>query len=246
VTIVLPADYNIDPTGVGRMLGLTDMGETKQRLAAEAEADRQAEQASVQPDELAALGKRIDGLEAAVLQLVDVTGRLVEVKAAQVPAGPVTGALASPDAAATAAPAGAGADAPAEQASTAPAATAAAAAAQPVVQEEAMQPAARADNASFTLAPGQGIEIKLVMQKDAQANFAWMSEGGPVNFDLHGDGPGGNKISYEKGRGVDAKRGTLVAAFDGNHGWFWRNRGEQPVTVTLQTRGYYSEIKGLP
>ena len=42
VTVVLPAEYGIDPTGVGRMLGLTDMGETKQQLAAEAEADRVA------------------------------------------------------------------------------------------------------------------------------------------------------------------------------------------------------------
>jgi hypothetical protein len=36
VTIVLPAEYGIDPTGVGDVLGLTEMGETKQRLAQEA------------------------------------------------------------------------------------------------------------------------------------------------------------------------------------------------------------------
>ena len=41
VTVVLPAEYNIDPTGVGGMLGLAEMGEIKQQLAAEAEADRQ-------------------------------------------------------------------------------------------------------------------------------------------------------------------------------------------------------------
>lgn len=40
VTIVLPAEYAIDPTGVGRLLKLTEMGEIKQQLAAEAEADR--------------------------------------------------------------------------------------------------------------------------------------------------------------------------------------------------------------
>ncbi|HEV7257316.1 MAG TPA: transmembrane anchor protein [Bosea sp. (in: a-proteobacteria)] len=40
VTIVLPAEYAIDPTGVGRMLKLTEMGEIKTQLAAEAEADR--------------------------------------------------------------------------------------------------------------------------------------------------------------------------------------------------------------
>jgi hypothetical protein len=40
VTIVLPAEYAIDPTGVGKMLKLTEMGEIKAQLAKEAEADR--------------------------------------------------------------------------------------------------------------------------------------------------------------------------------------------------------------
>lgn len=40
VTIVLPAEYAIDPTGIGRMLKLTEMGEIKTQLATEAEADR--------------------------------------------------------------------------------------------------------------------------------------------------------------------------------------------------------------
>lgn len=40
VTVYLPAEHAIDPTGVGRVLGLTEMGEIKKELAAEAEADR--------------------------------------------------------------------------------------------------------------------------------------------------------------------------------------------------------------
>jgi hypothetical protein len=40
VTMVLPAEYAIDPTGVGRVLGLTEMGQIKVQLAEEAEADR--------------------------------------------------------------------------------------------------------------------------------------------------------------------------------------------------------------
>ncbi|WP_122073869.1 transmembrane anchor protein [Pseudophaeobacter sp. EL27] len=39
-TIVLPSEYGIDPTGLGRMLGLTEMGEIKVQLEQEAEADR--------------------------------------------------------------------------------------------------------------------------------------------------------------------------------------------------------------
>ncbi|MFT0633629.1 transmembrane anchor protein, partial [Pseudomonas sihuiensis] len=39
VTVVMPSEYAIDPTGVGRVLGLTQMGEMKEILAEEAAAD---------------------------------------------------------------------------------------------------------------------------------------------------------------------------------------------------------------
>lgn len=58
----------------------------------------------------------------------------------------------------------------------------------------------------------------------------------------HGDSVG-RSISYEKGRAVASDDGDLVAAFTGNHGWFWRNRGEADVNLVLRTRGDYSEIK---
>ena len=47
VAVVLPAEYGIDPTGVGRVLRMTEMGDIKQQLAAEAAAD--AAVASVPP-----------------------------------------------------------------------------------------------------------------------------------------------------------------------------------------------------
>lgn len=40
LTVVLPAERAIDPTGIGRLLQLTEMGEIKKQLAEEAEADR--------------------------------------------------------------------------------------------------------------------------------------------------------------------------------------------------------------
>ena len=92
------------------------------------------------------------------------------------------------------------------------------------------------------LTPGEGAEIKLRMQAGDKAEYHWVVEGGMVNFDTHGDG-GGRSISYEKGRGVPQDEGALVAAFTGNHGWYWRNRGEANVTVLLRTGGVYSDIK---
>ena len=49
-TVVLPAEYGIDPTGVGRKLGLTRMGEIKTRLAKEAAADAAADAAAAAAD----------------------------------------------------------------------------------------------------------------------------------------------------------------------------------------------------
>jgi hypothetical protein len=43
---VLPAEYGIDPTGVGKRLGLTQMGQLKQQLALEALEDLQADSAA--------------------------------------------------------------------------------------------------------------------------------------------------------------------------------------------------------
>ncbi len=80
------------------------------------------------------------------------------------------------------------------------------------------------------------------MNENAEAQFLWSVGGGKLNFDLHGDGDG-KSISYEKGRCVEGDEGTLKAAFTGNHGWFWRSRNRKDVTVTLNVKGEFQEIK---
>jgi hypothetical protein len=177
-TVVLPAEYGVDPTGIGRVLGLTEMGEIKTRLAKEAAEDAAA-----------------------------------TVAAPPAAANPV----ASPGAVAPTAP---------PTVPTVPATSG---------------PNWR-DEMSFTLTPGQGTEIKLKMKEGEKALYAWSVQGGVVNFDTHGDGSG-RSISYEKGRSVASDDGELIAAFTGNHGWFWRNRGQADVTVVLKTGGDYSDIK---
>jgi hypothetical protein len=46
VTIVLPAEYGVDPTGIGRLLGLKEMGDIKMALAKEEAAHAAAEAAA--------------------------------------------------------------------------------------------------------------------------------------------------------------------------------------------------------
>lgn len=49
VTIVMPAEYGIDPTGIGARLGLKQMGEIKQQLIRE-DAAHAASEAPAAPD----------------------------------------------------------------------------------------------------------------------------------------------------------------------------------------------------
>ena len=169
VAVVLPSEYAIDPTGIGRQLGLTRMGEIKAQLAEEAAADATAGAAPV---------------------------------------------------------------APASQAAPAKVATVGAAAEAP-----------RSDTMKLTLAPDQGAEIKATMAKNARLTFNWSVEGGRVNFDTHADAPGIDYHGYGKGKETAGESGELVAAFDGKHGWFWRNRSAGPVTITLRTEGAYTDLR---
>ena len=52
-----------------------------------------------------------------------------------------------------------------------------------------------------------------------------------------------SRAASSPGRGVASDDGVLEAAFNGSHGWFWRNRGDAPVTITLRTAGDYAQIK---
>ncbi len=164
VTVVLPAEYAIDPTGAGRLLGYSEMGEIKEQLAAEAAADEQ------------------NAVVEEVRSLADNSG-------------------------------------------------------------SGSEAATRTDVTELTLAPGEGAEVKAVMAEGASLQYEWSVQDGHVNFDTHADAPGISYHGYGKGRESTGEAGTLVAAFDGSHGWFWRNRSGATVTVTLKTDGSYSDIK---
>jgi len=189
VTVVMPSEYAIDPTGVGRALGLTQMGEVKIQLAEEARADEAAAQT---PTPLPA-----ENIAAA-------------------PAAPPT--------------------------TTATPAEVIPAPEQPAAPEQA----ALQHEMSITLSPNQGAEVKLEMKQGAKVNYSWTANGGVVNYDTHGDpynAPRDFYHGYGKGRSTAEDSGVLEAAFDGKHGWFWRNRTSKPVTVTLRTQGDYISIK---
>jgi hypothetical protein len=105
------------------------------------------------------------------------------------------------------------------------------------------------DSMAITLKPTEGIEVKMTMRTGERARYAWTTDGGEVYFNMHGEPPDPPKdfAAHRYGKGTSAgESGELVAAFDGVHGWFWRNRTDVPVTITLRTGGEYlvlSELK---
>lgn len=189
VTVVMPSEYAIDPTGMGRALGLTQMGEVKLQLAEEAAADAAA------------------GNPVSVAIVPTAVAQPAQVESVSPPA-PVTETA--------------------------------------VTQEPVPEPSGQQHEMSITLAPNQGAEVKLEMVKGAKVSYHWTANGGQVNFDTHGDpynAPRDFYHGYGKGRATPEEKGVLEAAFDGKHGWFWRNRTNKPVTVTLRTEGDYIAIK---
>ena len=103
------------------------------------------------------------------------------------------------------------------------------------------------DVMEFVIAPDEAIEIKLEMKKGSIAKYKWTTQNGGLNYNLHGDGYNGSQksISYKKGRMTNSDSGEFKSEFDGYHGWFWRNRNNESVTVTLETFGDYILIKQM-
>ncbi|MBY3625732.1 transmembrane anchor protein [Acinetobacter sp. CUI P1] len=176
VTCVMPAEYAIDPTGMGKVLGLTKMGEIKQSLAEESENGINFQQ---------------------VVNNSDLVATEISTEVA-------------------------------------------------TENDQMIMPAINKESISIELKPGQATEVKLTMPQSASVNFDWKAVGGGLNYDTHGDpvnAPKGFYHGYGKGKNETTQQGVLKAAFDGKHGWFWRNRTENPVTVTLLVEGQFSEMK---
>lgn len=192
VTTVLPAEYGLDPTGVGRYLGLTTMGEIKVSLAQE----KSLESAQEDTAAIATETVVIESPALAAISIVDST----ESKDAlpKVLDKPVT---------------------------------------------TASSVSIESDQKVVTLKPGEATEIKLSMKTGATVTYEWLVAGGDVNFDTHGDSPTLDYYGYGKGLKAKGDSGVLEAAFDGNHGWYWRNRSVGTVTITLNTQGDYQSIK---
>jgi hypothetical protein len=174
VTIILPAEYGIDPTGIGAAMGLTQMH---------------------------APGK--------TLEIVDVIGGNEAYREVEIPDFGQPVPLPNPA----------------------------------VHQDERHAPETR--TVQLTLPPEGETEIKTALDTGKVILYSWKVDRGQIYSDFHGHDPEAGDdywVRYKEQQEGAGNDGSLVAPFSGEHGWYWLNYNEFPVTVTLTVSGYFSDI----
>lgn len=176
VTIVWPAEYGRDPTGIGRLLGIEGMsaGATQ------------------------------------TIQIVDTIGGNETLREVEIPDFGEPVPLPNPD----------------------------------VARAESGPP--ETITMAVELDEGAETEIKMVLTEGAMVVFDWEVIGGIVYSDFHGHTPEFGEdfwVRYrEDQQGAAAGYGSLVAPFAGEHGWYWVNISDGPVTVNLTVTGYVEDM----
>ena len=175
VLFVLPAEYGIDPTGVGGALGLTQMASPAGRT----------------------------------LEIGDVLGGNENIREVEIPDFGQPVPLPNPA----------------------------------IHQDQAQ--AARTETRTITVPPEKETEIKLVLGESKAVLYSWSVDRGTVYADFHGHDPAAGDefwVRYKEHQEGSGHHGSLVAPFDGEHGWFWLNYNDFPVTITLTVTGFYEDI----
>ena len=174
VTAVLPAEYGVDPTGLGRALGFTELS----------------------------------GEPVRTIEITDVIGGNETVRELEIPDFGEPVPLPNP------------------------------------AIHQAEDGAPRSDRIVVTI-PAEGeTEIKMLLRTSKAIQYTWSADRGMIYSDFHGHNPEfGDEfwVRYMEHQEGAGQSGSLVAPFDGEHGWYWLNFNEFPVTVTLDISGYYDD-----
>ncbi len=102
----------------------------------------------------------------------------------------------------------------------------------------------KVDAIEFFLTPNQFVEYKFELKAGGLMVFNWKSTA-PVDVDFH-TVPAGKPISASETfmRGPASKgQGTYRAPYAGLHGWYWKNTGKEPVTITLNAAGFFTAAR---
>ncbi len=175
VTVVLPAQYGIDPTGAGRLMGLTALSSAGTRT----------------------------------IEITDVIGGNEVIRTVEI--------------------ADAGEPTPLPN---------------PAVFQQGAEPT-HTETLRVPIGPNEETEVKVVMSVGKMILFSWEVDRGDIYSDYHGHDPALGSafwVRYREQQASSRGDGSLVAPFDGEHGWYWVNYNEFPVVVTLTVTGFYDGL----
>ncbi len=175
VTVVLPAQYGIDPTGAGRLMGLTALSSAGTRT----------------------------------LEITDVIGGNEVIRTVKI--------------------SDAGEPTPLPN---------------PAVFQQGTGPT-RTDTLQVPIGPNEETEIKVILSSGKMILFSWEVDRGDIYSDYHGHDPALGSafwVRYREQQAGSGGDGSLVAPFDGEHGWYWVNYNEFPVVVTLTVTGFHDGL----
>ena len=175
VTIVLPAEYGVDPLGVGGLLGLNAMNAEPTRT----------------------------------IEITDIIGGNEELIDVEIPDFGEPVPLPNPA----------------------------------IHQDETTPSQTR--TLTISIGPEEETEIKTVLGEGKMILYSWEVDRGDIYSDFHGHNPEFGTdfwVRYEEHQEGSGNDGSLVAPFEGEHGWYWLNYNEYPVEVTLTVNGYFEDI----
>ena len=109
----------------------------------------------------------------------------------------------------------------------------------------------RSEKIQIPLDELEQVEVKAVMKRGDALVYSWrLVDGDAVYADFHADPlaveqyPDDYWIRYHESEGKSAS-GSLVAPFDGNHGWYWLNIEDNPVRIELEVHGYFESLEEI-
>lgn len=108
--------------------------------------------------------------------------------------------------------------------------------------------ALRSDRFLIPLEFGDELEFKVQMAAGGTLVYSWTAQGQRTPQDMYADFHGEarqvepHKLMEYRQQVETASNGSLVAPFDGVHGWFFQNRGEDKIVVQLQLSGFYDLV----
>lgn len=104
----------------------------------------------------------------------------------------------------------------------------------------------RQDSINVSVPAGKGIEYKIAVLKYGQVKYAWKTNQGILFVDMHGDVKSADtKSGYFESYTVansNNMAGSFIAPYEGKHGWYFKNKSNADIEVTINLTGEYQLI----